>query len=112
MRYGADRDPDRRHERLDLDATRDEFGAEILIPRDIPVVGWVRHDSDRHLVSVTMYAEPGPGRVVVVPDHHELLVVGAPGAYAHVEQHLSAALLELLAQVPVLRGEEPGLVQV
>ena len=52
------------------------------------------------------------GRVVAVADHRELLVVRAAGPDAHVEQHLCAASLQLLAEVAVLRGEESGLVQV
>jgi hypothetical protein len=45
-------------------------------------------------------------RVVAVPDHDELLVVRATRADAHVEQDLGAAVLQLLAQMPVLGGEE------
>ena len=67
-----------------------------------PVVGQV-HPADEGDVA---------GRVVAVADHDELLVVGAAGAYAHVEQHLGAALLQLLAEVAVLGGEEAGQVQV
>ena len=52
------------------------------------------------------------GRVVAVADHHELLVVRPAGAHAHVEQHLGAAVLQLLPEVPVLGGEEAGLVEV
>jgi hypothetical protein len=52
------------------------------------------------------------GRVVAVPDDHELLVVGPAVAHPHVEQRLRTALLQLLAQGAVLAGEEPDLVPV
>ena len=70
--------------------------------------------SSRRLWAQVDAADEGDvaGRVVAVPDHHELLVVRAAGADPHVEQHLGAALLQLLAEVAVLRGEEAGLVQV
>ena len=46
------------------------------------------------------------GRVVGVPDHDELLVVGAAGADPHVPQALPAGLADLLAQVAVpMRAE-------
>ena len=52
------------------------------------------------------------GRLVAVPDDHELLVVRPAVAHPHVEQSLRAALLQLLAQGAVLAGEEPDLVPV
>jgi hypothetical protein len=53
-----------------------------------------------------------PGRVVLVPDHHELLVVGAAGPHTHVEQRLGPALLQVLAEAPVLTCREPQLLPV
>ena len=53
-----------------------------------------------------------PRRVVLVPDHDELLVVGPAGANSHVQQHFCASALQLLTQVPVLGGEEARLVHV
>ena len=47
-----------------------------------------------------------PARVVAVPDHHQLLVVGAAGAHPHVEDHLGPAPLQGPAELGVLPGGE------
>ncbi len=82
----------------------ERLGLRVTAVRGVvpPVVGQVDPADEGHVA----------GGVVTVPDHDELLVVGAARAHAHVEQHLGASLLQLLAEVTVLGGEEPGLVQV
>ena len=52
------------------------------------------------------------GRVLGVPDHHELLVVGAAVAHAHVPQALTAGLADLFAQVAMPVGAEAETVPV
>lgn len=47
------------------------------------------------------------GRVVAVPDHDELLVVGAVAPYPHVEHHVGAALLEHLPETLVVLAGVP-----
>src|SRR5664280_3323862 len=44
--------------------------------------------------------------------HHELLVVRTSRTYPHVQQALTPGLLDLLAEVPILRGAEAELVEV
>ena len=52
------------------------------------------------------------GRVLGVPDHDELLVVGAAGADPHVPQALAAGLADLLAELAVPMGAEAETVPV
>jgi hypothetical protein len=52
-----------------------------------------------------------PLRVAAVAQHDQLLVVGAAGAYPHVEKALAAGGLDLLAQVAVLALVVPEPVQ-
>ena len=82
---------------------RERVGLRVAFVRGVvpPVVGQVDPADEGHVAS----------EVVTVSDHHELLVVGAAGAHAHVEQHLGAPFLQLFAEVTVLGGEEAGLVK-
>jgi hypothetical protein len=51
-------------------------------------------------------------RTTRVPEHDELLVVGATGADPHVQQAFPAGRFDLVAEVPVFHGAEGQAVEV